>query len=250
MNHHIRSARRGHYGVRLALVSVGVTGLGIAATAGTSAAHNPTVAPSCAGLGVDFTQYEGPASNNTVTVTIDGAATVIGFGDGLSRSFGWSDTADHVWSVAIDANRQTGDPTMYDWSTSGTQRACVAPTTQPATTTTPAPAAPTTDAPTTTAPTIAAPTTDAPAIAAPATDAATTTTAAATTVAVASEAPAAPAAKATAVSAAAGAARPTTLPQTGSNTGLQLALAMTVLLAGVAMITITRRRTTTTDHHS
>ena len=68
------------------LVSLGLTGLAIAATAGTSAAHNPDATASCTGLSLSLTQYEGPATNNTVTVTIDGATTTVPFGEGLSRS--------------------------------------------------------------------------------------------------------------------------------------------------------------------
>jgi LPXTG-motif cell wall-anchored protein len=251
MNQHSTSARRGQKGMRLALISLGLTGLGIGATAGTSAAHNPNVAPSCTGLTLDFTQYEGPASNNTVTVTIDGAATVIQFDEGLSRSFPWSDSADHTWTVTVDANRETGDATAYDTSTSGTETACVAtetttpPTTAPATTE-PATTVPaTTEAPTTTVsevPAAAAPTTTAP-----------ETPAVATTTAVANEAPSPPAATTVSVSDASAATAPTsgsTLPKTGSNTGLELMVATTVLLAGVWMIMITRRRTNARDHQS
>jgi hypothetical protein len=257
MNQHLTSARRGHTGMRLALISLGLTGLGIAATAGTSAAHNPNVVASCTQLSLNFTQYEGPASNNTVTVTIDGTPTVIQFADELSRSFPWSDAADHTWTVAIDANRETGDATAYDSSTSGSEQACVTTTTQPSTTTTapqtdiftpPIPAPATTEAPTTEAPTTVA--TEVPAVVVASAAAAPETPAAATTVAVADEAPVGPAApsavSASGASVAAAATTGSTLPRTGSNTGLELVMATTVLVAGVWMITITRWR----DHHS
>jgi LPXTG-motif cell wall-anchored protein len=214
------------------------------------------VVASCTELSLNFTHYEGPASNNTVTVTVDGTPTVIQFAEELSRSFPWSDAADHTWTVAIDANHETGDATAYDSSTSGSEHACVPTTTHPSTPTTapqtdiftpPIPAPVTTETPTTAAPvtsdaTTAAP--EAPAAAAP------ETPAPATAVAVANEAPVVPAAT-TAVSAsgasvAAAGTGGSTLPQTGTNTGLELIMATTMLLAGAWMITITRRR----DHHS
>jgi LPXTG-motif cell wall-anchored protein len=241
MNNHTISTRRAQFGVRLALISLGLTGVGIAATSGTSAAHAPTVAPSCSGLSVTLTDYEGPASNNTVTVTVDGTPTTFHFAEGWSKSFSWADTKNHTWTVDIDANIETGDATYYDHVESGTQTACVTTTTEASTTTT---VTPTTETPTTVTSTTVTPTTvtstTTPAAIVPTT--VTSTTATPTTVASASEAVAVPATK-TAVSAASGvSAKASTLPATGSRTGVTLALAAAVLLIGLGMVTTTRRR--------
>jgi LPXTG-motif cell wall-anchored protein len=241
MNQHITSTRRGQFGVRLALISLGLAGVGIAATSGTSAAHAPTIAPSCSGLNITLTDYEGPASNNTLTVTIDGTPTTVHFAEALTKSFSWSDTKNHSWTVAIDANIETPDnKTTYDHVESGTQTACVTTTTEAPTTTTVTPTTetPTTVTSTTVTPTTVTPTT-APAAIVPTT--VTSTTVTPTTVATASEAVAVPAK--TAVSAASGAApKADTLPATGSETGVTLALAAGLLLIGLGMVTTTRRR--------
>jgi LPXTG-motif cell wall-anchored protein len=284
----ITSHRRGRFGVRLAVVSLGLAGLGVATTAGTSAAHTGNVTPSCTGLRLNLNSYEGPATNNTVTVTIDGTARVISFGSGLDQTFKWSDAENHTWAVVIDANLEKKfDTTKWDWSDGGTELACVtttttttappttttttappttttAPpttTTAPPTTTTTAPpttttttvtpttVTPTTVTPTTVSPTTVSPTTVTPTTVTPTTDISTTTAVVATGVP-----PVPPAAKPTAVDAASGgvSAAPTApsgsiLPSTGSNTGLQVALAVAFLLAGVGMITITRRRPRSVD---
>lgn len=121
-------------------------------------AHTPSVVPSCSGLTITLTQYEGNATNNLVTIGIDnqppGGVT---FASSYSHTFTWSQTANHSYSVQIDANRNSGDPTAYDRVFTGTSTACqVAPTTTttPATTSTavttiPADTVPTTE-PTTT----------------------------------------------------------------------------------------------------
>ena len=110
-------------------------------TATPASAHVPQVTPSCTGLAVNLTQYEsGNGANNRVTVTIDNTVTVVDFGGTYANTYPWADTAGHVWSVVIDANRTNGgNQTGYDKTFSGTQQACRVPpttTTVPATTTT------------------------------------------------------------------------------------------------------------------
>jgi LPXTG-motif cell wall-anchored protein len=244
MNQHITSKRRGRFGVRLALISLGLTGVGVAATFGTSAAHNPNITPSCSELKVSLSQYEGPASNNTVTVTIDGKATTFNFAETWNDSFPWADTENHTWTVNIDANIETAtDQTKYDYVESGTETACVSTTTEASTTTT---VTPTTETPTTVTSTTETPTT-VTSTTRPAAVVPTTATSTTTTVAAASEAVAVPATK-TAVSAASGVAAASsanTLPATGSETGVTLTLAAAALMVGLGMVTMTRRR-----HHS
>ncbi len=244
--------RRGRSAIRLAVISVGLTGVGIAATAASASAHVPVVSETCTGLNIGLTEYEGPSTNNHLTVTIDGVTQVIPFSETLSKTIPWSSSVDHTWLVVLDANLQTGDPTRYDTSFSGTQRHCTTP--PPSSTTSTVPATSTTStvraSTTTTAP---ASTTTSVASEAPVPPASTTTTAVAseapvpaptTTVAVASEAPVPPAA--VVVEAPVGSA----LPATGNDTGLQLGLALVVLMSGLGLITITRRRSHAADQAS
>jgi LPXTG-motif cell wall-anchored protein len=163
--------------MKKSLTIIAVIG-GVLAFSTPALAHTPSVAPSCSGLAVSFVSYDGPSTNNRVTVTIDNVATVADFGVSYSHTFNWSQTVPHTWSVVIDANRSTGNPTAYDKSFSGTWHACQ---TAPTTTTTVAPTTTTTIAP---AATTVAPTTP---IVEPTT---TTVEPATTTVLVASEGPA------------------------------------------------------------
>lgn len=121
--------------------------IGVLAFATPALAHTPNVSPSCSGLALSLVNYEGASTNNQVTTTIDNVATVANFGGSYSHTFNWSQTAAHTWSVVIDANRSTGDPTAYDRSFSGTWQACQA---APTTTTTVAQTTTTTVEPTTT----------------------------------------------------------------------------------------------------
>jgi LPXTG-motif cell wall-anchored protein len=258
MAQQLAAGRRARMTVRLALISVGLAGLGIAATAGGASAHTPDVSASCTdGLTIGLTNYEGPSGNNHVTVTIDGVTHVIPFGETLSRNFPWDSSVDHVWLVVLDANLHTGDPTKYDTSFHGTQLHCTTPSTSStvhATTTTTTVHATTTTAPpalttTTTAP---AATTTSVASEVPLPPETTTTAVASeapvpaptTTVAVASEAPLPP--TAVVVEAPIG----STLPATGTDTGTQLGAAVVVVMSGLGLITISRRRHLAADRAS
>lgn len=102
-------------------------------------AHTPTVTPSCDGLHVLAVDYFGSGSNNRITVTVDGV--VIDdelFSGEFEALYAWSPTEPHTWSVAIDANINTGYPDLYDAFFEGTQQPCQQPTTTtvPATTST------------------------------------------------------------------------------------------------------------------
>jgi hypothetical protein len=100
--------------------------------------HVPSVSDDCDGLDVELSNYEttpGSGLNNRVTVTIDGTAQVFDFDSDFTQSFGWSQTANHTWTVVIDANRNNGNATEFDTSFQGTQTACQE-TTIPETTTT------------------------------------------------------------------------------------------------------------------
>ena len=155
--------------MRKSLIFIAVIA-GVFAFAIPALAHTPTVTPSCSGLAVTLVAYEGTSTNNRVTTTIDNVATVADFGGSYSHTFNWSQTVPHTWSVVIDANRSTGNPTAYDKSFSGTWQACQpAPTTTTTTTTT------TTAAPTTTTAAATTTTTTLVASEAPATTSTTTT---------------------------------------------------------------------------
>lgn len=113
-----------------------------------AAAHNPYVKPYCGGLGVALEQYEDNAAhtNNHVKVVVDGVKKIdVDFGGGYgSRDSGgnpiivtpWSQTEDHTYTVTVNANIHSGDPTAYDATFTGGWTKCVIPTTTSTSTTT------------------------------------------------------------------------------------------------------------------
>jgi hypothetical protein len=210
--------------MRKSLTTIAVI-VGVLAFATPALAHTPNVTPSCTGLSVSLAAYDGPSTNNRVTTTIDGVATVVDFGVSYSHAFNWSQTVPHTWSVVIDANRSTGNATQFDASFSGTWQAC-----QPAATTT------TTVEPTTTTTIVEATTTTA-------VEATTTTTAL-----VASEAPATPTTSATGLVAsqapvppAGSSAAVVQLPATGYASGRTAILALAMFGLGLTLIGLRRR---------
>ncbi len=212
--------------MRKSLTTIAVI-VGVLAFANPALAHTPNVTPSCSGLAVTLVAYEGTSTNNRVTTTIDNVATVADFGGSYSHTFNWSQTVPHTWSVVIDANRSTGNPTAYDKSFSGTWQAC-----QPAPTTT-------------TTTTTAAPTTTTAASTTTTTAASTTTTAASTTTTtlVASEAPATTSTTTTLVASAAPVPPATVvqLPATGSESGRIVILGLAMFGLGLTLIGLRRR---------
>ncbi|MGZ4725020.1 MAG: LPXTG cell wall anchor domain-containing protein [Ilumatobacteraceae bacterium] len=223
--------------MRKSLITIGIVA-GVLAFATPAFAHTPTVTPSCTGLSVTAFLYEGASNNNRVTTTIDGVATVADFGGGYSHTFNWSQTVPHTWSVVIDADRFTGDPTAYDTTFSGTWQACQpAPTTTTSTTTTTTTTT-TTVAPTTTttAPTTTAPTTT------PAGSTTTTAPTTTTTTLVASEAPTTAATTTTLVASQAPVPPATPqLPTTGSESGRIAILGLAALGLGLTLLGLRRR---------
>lgn len=136
----------------LALLATPIAGLLIAIAAPVAVniadAHTPQVVPSCTGLSITLSNYEGSASNNLVIVGIDNQPPGgVFFASSFSHIYAWSQTAVHSYSVQIDADRNSGPPTQYDATFSGTWQPCQVP---PSTTSTPAT---TSTAPTTTVPT-------------------------------------------------------------------------------------------------
>ena len=97
--------------MKKSLTIIAVIG-GVLAFATPALAHTPSVAPSCSGLAVSLVNYEGPSTNNTVTIKIDDATTVADFGGSYSQTFNWSQTAPHTWSGAR-SHRSTGSATQY-----------------------------------------------------------------------------------------------------------------------------------------
>lgn len=233
----------------LALITITLGAILIAPA--TASAHTPSVSDSCSGLEVTLTNYEstsGPAFNNRVTVTIDGAAQVFDFDASFTQTFGWAQTADHTWTVVIDANRNNGNATQYDTSFQGSENACQQPSTTTSTTTlaptttststsvptptssTTVPSTSSTNVVTTTAPETT-PSTSSPATSTdPSTTSTTTTVSGATTTTVALIPPPVPSTTIT-----------PNLPATGRNTGLLSLAAATVLLAGLALVAARRR---------
>ncbi len=205
--------------------------VGVLAFATPALAHTPNVTPSCSGLAISLVSYEGTNTNNRVTTTIDSVVTVADFGASYSHTFIWSQTVPHTWSVVIDANRSTGDPTAYDRSFSGTWQACQAPPTTTTTTTTIAPTTTTVEATTTTT-----------------VEAATTTTveaATTTTTLLASEAPVlAPTTTTTTLAGSAAeqqSAAVVQLPATGYASGQITILAVAVFGLGLTLLGLRRR---------
>jgi LPXTG-motif cell wall-anchored protein len=243
--------RNGRRRVRIAAVALALTGVGIGATAGVAGAHTPVITHFCdTGLSVTLTFYDPPASNNLLTVTIDGVTTTFPFAAGFSQTFPWDPLADHTYTVVIDANRSPGNPlpTKFDRTFSGSQERC--PDLSSTTTTAPPAESTTTTSAitTTTAPPADSTTTTI--------EAATTTTAAATTTTiVGSGGPPAPTTTAVAVGpptvgGSGGLQAPTgsRLPATGNDTGMQLTVALALLIGGLVLFILTRKRVGDTGH--
>jgi LPXTG-motif cell wall-anchored protein len=242
MNRTANEPRRARRWPRLAFAGTAAALAGLVGFGGVAAAHTPSVEAGCAALEVSLAQYDGPADNNVVTVTIDGASTSTSFASGFERTFSWSGTATHTWSVVLDANRIAGEATSYDWSRSGTQDACdQAPVTTAPPGTTPA------DAPPATTPEATAPlTTSSTGVDVCAADDGTSTIC--SPAVVAPEPQAAPPTTATPPTSAARTStttadlRTAALPATGNATGIQLAVALSLFSAGTALVVVARRR--------
>jgi hypothetical protein len=114
-------------------VVTGAAVLAVGLVASRAAAHRPSLSAACSGLSFAGRDYEGPAANNELTVTIDGQATRFDFGASFARTLAWDPLVAHIWSATLDANRSTGDPDRYDRAWSGVQAPC------PPTTTTASP---------------------------------------------------------------------------------------------------------------
>src|SRR3954468_16034345 len=113
---------------------------------GLASPHAPNIGATCGSLNLGFSGYEGGPGNNVLTVVIDGVPHTYSFTGNLLDQIPWDSTIDHTFSWVVDANRNSGDPTAYDASGSGSKGAC----NRPVTTTTVAPTTTTTLAPTTT----------------------------------------------------------------------------------------------------
>lgn len=91
----------------------------LVATAAPASAHTPVVVADCDSLDVDLSYYA--KSGNRVTVVVDGKTLADDeFGDRYKKSFELDGSADHAWSVSVDAS----DKNRYDWSDEGTTTAC------------------------------------------------------------------------------------------------------------------------------
>jgi LPXTG-motif cell wall-anchored protein len=150
MGSHGSNRRRGPTVRRLGVTTIGFGAIVIGGLAGSAAAHNPQIVASCNGLSVQFRGYQGRATNNQVTITIDGVTSQYSFGVQSTRTFPWNPVGDHDYSIVLDANRQLGDAVAFDRSFAGTQHACppAIPATAPAMVTAPpttTPAAPPAD---------------------------------------------------------------------------------------------------------
>lgn len=92
---------------------------------GVVSAHTPQVSADCDGVHVNLTNYEGPAGNNTVTVTIDGVPFVDQFGTSFDATYPVPQNgATLVWTVFVDANLNSGDPDKYDYFKDGLVGPC------------------------------------------------------------------------------------------------------------------------------
>lgn len=122
--------------MRRLLVLSAATVAATAALAGHASAHTPNISDSCTGLTVSLTSYQGPASNNQITVVIDGVSQSFDFGASFNRTFPWTPTQSHTWTVVVDANQDVQrDRTTYDFTQNGSEAACQATSTTAASTT-------------------------------------------------------------------------------------------------------------------
>ncbi|MEO5902268.1 MAG: hypothetical protein ABIR68_19350 [Ilumatobacteraceae bacterium] len=257
------TARRGpRWATRLAVATLALTGVALVTGVGESSAHTPTVNATCEGLSMSFSQYEGPEGNNVLTVVIDGGTTVTTFANDYATVIPWDDSQPHVWTVDLDGNIAVAGDKTYDFTMGGTQVACTESTTSSTSTTSPptttsadatttTTTSPGTDATTTTTPTT--PTTTTPTTTTPT----TTTTIPATTTTVVAVAVPVPTTAAPTTTPASGGSQPVVavepplaaptgsrLPVTGTNTRMQLGVALIVLSVGLALMSAARRRPT------
>ena len=205
----------------------------VLAVPGIAHAHIPSVSDSCTGLNVQMSAYEGGSNNNRVTVTIDGGVQVFDFGGSFTRSFTWTPTASHVWTVAIDANRIVGNPTEFDTSFNGSEAPCQSTTTSTTTTSTSAPS--TSSPPDTT-------TTTTPATTTTPTDPSTTSTSSTSTLPSTSAAPPSSANPDTTSPTAPPEPLDPDLPATGFPTTLAAGVALIVVALGGGAVLAARRR--------
>ena len=222
--------------------------LGAAVLPATASAHTPDVSSTCSELTVKLTAYEGPADNNTVTVTIDGVTETFMFGRSFEQTFPIDPTTQSYWTVVVDANINQGDPARYDRVFEGSEYPCPTATTSSPSTTTP-PTAPSSTSPSSTSTTTPAPTTTVPATTATST---TTTTSSSPPSTSPTSVPTSPPSSAPASSAPSSTTSvpdtsgPTTsepgLPVTGSTTQTTAGAALITLAAGALLVLIARRR--------
>jgi hypothetical protein len=87
---------------------------------GVAEAHTFSHQVGCGGLAWNAEKYNGQETNSIV-VTIDGAVVYsdANFGTTDTGSRAWNQTADHTWSIVVDA-----PGTQFDHNKSGTQKAC------------------------------------------------------------------------------------------------------------------------------
>lgn len=195
-------------------------------------AHNALATPSCTGLSWSATNYE-RTDVNSIVVKVDG--TVVHSDPDFKASdvgtWPWSQTANHTWSVVVNA-----PGTNFDRSFSGTWQACVVVTTTTTlpTTTTTLPATTTTVAQTTT--TVQA-TTTLPATTVPAT---TVPPVCATTPDVGTCAPPAP--PTTVATDVAVLVPEPVLPRTGLDYSIAIPVALMLIALGGLAVVATRRR--------
>lgn len=232
--------------------TVGVLAAGLLG-AGAASAHRATVTPTCEGLTITATAYDGPPTHNSIVVTANGhqILNIPSFGTTYTHTIPWDHTQKHQWRVVINA-----PGTQYDHDLTGDQAAC-----NPTTTTTPPTNPPTTTSPPTTPPSTTAATTSStstPATTSPPPPTASTDAPPTSTVlqqspppAVATSTAPAPPTAAPAPAAPAPATSPTNtptaptavaLPATGNHTLTQALIAASALAAGIALVVTARRR--------
>lgn len=196
---------------------------------GVASAHTFSAADDCGGLSWAARDFESdPGQPNTIVVTVDGAIVYsdLNFGANDIGSRPWTPTADHTWSIVVNA-----PGTDHDYNPSSTQRACQPTTTSTTTTTSTVPKETTTSTSSTT--TTTNPTTDLSSTSTSTPDPTSTSVADSGTTTAPTTVPAPTDPTPT---------QPPSLPSTGSSNGPVLAVAAALLMLGSGAVRVARRR--------
>lgn len=220
-------------------VVTGAVALVVGFTAAATVAHTPTVTAECDGLHVELARYDGShGATNTLEVVVDGKATITHFATTYTHTFQWSTTEPHTWKATVTSIAADGSGT---WS--GTEQPCDTGDSQATSTTSTSPPPPTAPNSTTSMP---------PSTEVPSESSAPTGTGQATSTSSVAPDDSSPGTSPTPAARSNGPSTPTSshglsaategLPATGVDVHDTLWGAGVVLVAGLGLLVVTRRR--------